>query len=270
MKKVHTWIGLGILCVCLLLLLQYMQTNEPFLASTQCPAGFTFFSDLKGDSFCCKGSIKERQCMAKGKNTFCGLAPNLLDSRTNRPLPTCTAMMNEIAASTSGKYCVKEMPNYIAPGTGPMSYPTGGCSVAAAAGDGSVFPVGPDGNRVATPYCLISGKTNFFELANDNRTTGRFNCETLKLKESIKCPKGLYAAQDPVEQGGMIYCKSSTPYDQKTGNPNFCFSDEMLALFPNRETGKPLGLEFAKTICMSCSHYKKRWVNGDTTAKCVN
>ncbi len=162
------------------------------------------------------------------------------------------------------------MPNYIAPGTGPMSYPTGGCSIAAAAGDGSVFPVGPDGNRVATPLCTISGKTTFFELVDNNRTSGRLNCETQKLKESIKCPTGLYKVQDPVEQGGAIFCRSSAPYDQKTGNPNFCFPDEELALFPNRETGQPFGLKFAKTICGSCSYYKKRWVNQDTTAKCVN
>ena len=208
--------------------------------------------------------------MATGENTFCGLAPNLLNPRTSLPLPTCTAMMDAIAASTSGKYCVKEMPNYIAPGRGPASAPNGGCSVASATGDGSIFPAGPDGNRWATPYCMISGKENFFELADDNRTNEVFNCETLKLKESVKCPKGLYAAQDPVYQGGMVYCKSSTPYDQKTGNPNFCIPDEQFALFPNRETGKLLGLEFAKTICMSCSHYKKRWVDGDTTTKCVN
>lgn len=266
MKKVYTWIGLGILCGCLLLVLQYLQTNEPFLANNQCPAGFTFFTDLKGSSFCCKGRVKDKKCMATGKNTFCGLAPNLIDPRTNIPLPTCTKLMDEIASSTSGKYCVKEMPNYIAPGRTEH----GGCSVAPAAGDGSDFPTGPDRNRWATPYCMISGKENFFELAADNRTNEVFNCETLKLKESVKCPKGLYAAQDPVNQGGMVYCKSSTPYDQKTGDPKFCIPDEQFALFPNRETGKLLGLEFAKTICMSCSHYKKRWVNKDTTAKCVN
>jgi hypothetical protein len=177
-------------------------------------------------------------------------------------------MMDEVAKSTSGKYCTKEMPNYIAPGRAEH----GGCSVAPAAGDGSDFPTGPDGNRWATPYCMISGKENYFELAADNRTNEVFNCETLKLKESITCPKGLYTAQDPVNQGGDIYCKSSSPYDKKTGNPNFCMPDETLALYPNRmKDGKELiGLALAKTICASCSHYKKRWVDGDTTAKCVN
>jgi len=178
-------------------------------------------------------------------------------------------MMDEIAKSTSGKYCTKEMPNYIAPGTGPMSYIKGGCSVAPARGNGSVFPFGFDGKNVATPYCLISGKNNLFELADDSRITGRFNCEILKLKESIKCPKGLYTAQDPVNQGGMVYCKSSSPYDQKTGNPNFCFPDEQLALFKDANNNL-IGMEKAKTICLSCSYYKKRWIDNNTTAKCTN
>jgi hypothetical protein len=248
--------------------MHWLHSSEGFITNSQCPAGFTFFSDLKGSSFCCKGTVKDRQCTATGKNTFCGLAPNLIDPHTSLPLSTCSKMMNEIAASTSEKYCAKEMPNYIAPGRTEH----GGCSVAPAAGDGSQFPVGPDKNSWATPYCLISGKKNFFELADDNRTNNKFNCETLKLKESIKCPKGLYAAQDPLKQGGAIYCKSSTPYDQKTGNPNFCFPDELLAIYPNlMKGGKELiGIDLAKTICGSCSDYKKRWVDGDTTVKCVH
>ena len=264
------WIRLGIFCVCMILLMHWLHPSEGFITNNQCPAGFTFFTDLKGASFCCKGTVKDKQCMATDKNTFCGLAPNLQDPRTNLPLPTCSIMLDAIAASTSGKYCTKEMPNYIAPGTGPISYIKGGCSVAPARGDGSVFPFSFDGKNVATPYCLISGKNNLFELADDSRTTGRFNCEILKLKESIKCPKGLYAVQDPVQQGGITFCKSSSPYDQKTGNPNFCFPDEVYALFPNQmKRGELIGIDLAKTLCGSCSDYKKRWVDKDTTAKCV-
>lgn len=268
--KVNRWItatGLLVGCVLLLALIRWLRT-ESFLGIGVCPAGFTFFTDLKGASFCCNGTVRDKQCTATRPHTLCGLSPNLLDPKTNRRLPTCTKMMDTIANSTSEKYCNSAMPNYISPGR----VPYGGCSVEPASGNGSEFPLGPDRNRWATPFCLVSNKKNIFELADDNRKSGMFNCETLKLKESIKCPKNLFLAQDPINQGGTLYCKSSQPYDSKTGNPHFCLPDETLALYPNRrKDGKELiGMNLAKTICASCSHYKKRWIDNDTTAKCID
>jgi len=259
MKKIYNWIGLGILCVCLLLVLRYLQTNEPFLANNQCPAGFTLFTDLKGASFCCKGTVKDKKCTATGKNTFCGLAPNLIDSRTNMPLPTCIAMMNELVNSTSGKYCAKEMPNYIAPGSGPANSPTGGCSVAPAAGDGSFFPTGPDGNRLATPYCIISGKENLLDRIQHEKQQGNPSCETLKLKETAKCPRGFSVSYSPMN---YVRCDNSSAYDPNHPAPGFCYADEIIALLPG------MNLEKAKTHCLSCSYYKKRYVDNDTTANC--
>jgi len=271
MNKKWIFVGIALLvCVLLFVAERFLRQTESFLSTGTCPAGFTFFVDLKGGSYCCNGQVKDKKCTAKGPNTFCGLAPNLPDPSTGRLLPTCTKMMEAIAADTSGKYCNKEMPNYIAPGLGPASSPKGGCSVAPATGNGSIFPVGPDGNRPATPFCVISGKQNLFDLLMDNKENGRFNCETVKLKESIKCPTGLYVGQDSIQQGGFINCKSSQPYDSKTGNPHSCIPDEVLALFPRSGTNTLIGLEFAKTICSSCSYYKKRFIEKDTTTKCVN
>lgn len=256
MKKIYNWIGLGLLCVCLLLVLRYLQTNEPFLTNNQCPAKFTFFTDLKGSSFCCKGPVKDKQCMAIGKNTFCGLAPNLIDSRTNLLLPTCTKMMDEIASSTSGKYCSKEMPNYIAPGS-----TSGGCSVAPATGDGSQFPTGPDGNNWVTPYCMISGKENILERIQYEQKQGTPSCETLKLKETVKCPSNFSVNYSPMN---YVRCNSSSAYDPKNPSPGFCYPDEIVARLPE------MNLEKAKTKCISCSYYKKRYIDKDTTAKCVD
>ena len=263
--KLMRWIGLILLCGGLILLLRWLQT-EPFLATGVCPAGFKFFNDLNGNSFCCKGTVKDKQCTATGKNTFCGLAPNLLDPRTGKKLPTCSMMMDAIANSTSGKYCTEEMPNYIAPSG---TYKYGGCSFLPATGDGSGFPTGPDGRSLATPYCLIYGKNNLYDYLEHNRQTGVFNCETLKLKESVQCPKGLYVAQDPAKQGGFITCKSSSLPDSKTGDPQFCLPDEVLAQLKDSNNNL-IGLETAKKVCWSCSHYKKRWIDKDTTAKCIN
>jgi hypothetical protein len=239
--------------------MHWLHPSEGFISNNQCPAGFTFFTDLKGSSLCCKGTVKDKKCMATNKNTFCGLAPNLIDPRTNLPLPTCTKMMDEIAASTSGKYCTKEMPNYIAPGNGPASAPTGGCSVAPATGDGSGFPVGTDGNRWATPYCMISGKENLLDRIQDELKQGTPSCETLKLKETVKCPSKFSVSYDPMN---YVRCISSSAYDPKNPSPGFCYADEVVALLPG------MNREKAKTNCISCSYYKKRYVNKDTTAKC--
>jgi hypothetical protein len=268
MKKLYNWIGIGVLCVCLLLVLRYLQTNEPFLANNQCPAGFTLFTDLKGSSFCCKGLVKDKKCTATDKNTFCGLAPNLIDPRTNMPLPTCSKMMDDIAASTSGKYCTKEMPNYVAPGLqSPNSSPTGGCSVAPAIGDGSIFPSEPGKYRLANPYCLISGATDMRSRINDDfYKFGQPSCETLKLIETVKCP----ATFSPMRgSGGLIYCVSSQAYDPttKSNSPRECVADEVLALFKDANNNL-IGMENAKKLCISCSYYTKRYVEKDTTAKC--
>jgi hypothetical protein len=37
----------------------------------------------------------------------------------------------------------------------------------------------------------------------------------------------------------------------------------------DRTTGTPIGLEKAKKDCISCSFYKKRFIDKDTTAECV-
>jgi hypothetical protein len=60
-------------------------------------------------------------------------------------------------------------------------------------------------------------------------------------------------------------------YDPKIDLPPFCLADEVVAMISeNDRSGKmPIGLEKAKTNCLSCSYYKKRYVDMDTTAKCV-
>jgi len=247
--------------------MHWLSSSEGFLSNSQCPAGFTFFSDLKGASFCCKGNVKNKQCTATGTNTFCGLAPNLLDPRTNMPLPTCSTMMDEIAASTSGKYCTKEMPNYVAPGLqSPNSSLMGGCSVAPAAGDGSIFPSEPGKYRLANPYCLISGATNMRSRIDDDFRLDQPSCETLKLIETVKCPPTFSSMRG---SGGLIYCVSSQAYDPttKSKDPRDCVPDEVLALFKDVNNNL-IGMENAKKICSSCSYYTKRYVEKDTTATC--
>jgi len=262
------WIFVGsflLVCVLLFVVERFLRHTESFLATGACPAGFTFFTDLKGNSYCCNGMVKDKQCTATGPNTFCGLAPNLPDRRhSGVVLPTCINMMAAIANSTSGKYCNREMPNYIAPGTVGPSWKEGGCSVAPAVGDGSVFPFGSDGKTIATPACLISGKEGIFDIIQNDKTFLMYewktpSCETLHLKENVQCPSGTSVQYDTQN---YIRCVSSSAYDPNHPAPGFCYPDEVVALLPG------MNLETAKTNCISCSYYKKRYIENDTTAKC--
>jgi hypothetical protein len=196
---------------------------------------------------------------------ICGLAPNLPDPRSGKPLPTCVELMKDI--DLSYKFCASNMPYYIAPGNGPNSWKNGGCSSGRPTGDGSVFPNQPG------PLCYISGKTDIFgRMQDDNEFQKRNNaspsCETLKLKETVKCPANLSTKYD---QQMYVYCmQNNYKYDPNNNVPSFCYPDEILAMVIDRTTKQPRGLEKAKQNCMSCSYFKKRFIDKDTTAKCVN
>ena len=260
-KQIYTWLGLAILCVGLLALLRRLQI-EPFLSTGTCPAGFNFFTDSQGQSFCCKGAIKNKQCTAETKYSLCGLAPNLPDPRTGRPLPTCDQLVKDM--DPSYKFCPSNIPNYVAPGIGPMSHKNGGCSTSRAEGDGSVFPQGT--------ICLISGATDLEGRKQDDRTfqnapNGQPSCETLKLQETVQCPANMTTKYD---KQMYVYCmQNNYKYDATNRAPSFCWADEVVAMFSDK-TEKPLGLEKANTNCMSCSYYKKRYIDMDNTAKCVD
>ena len=262
--QVYTWIGLIILCVGLISLMNWLQT-EPFLATGVCPAGFTFFNDNRGDSFCCKGPVINKQCTASGKHTICGLAPNIPDPRTGQPLPTCVQLMKDM--DPSSKLCPSNMPNYIAPGNSPNSWKNGGCSPGRPTGDGSVFP------RAPGPICYISGASDIVNRMKDdakfqNTPNGQPSCETLKLQETAKCPANMYTKYD---KHMYVHCmQNNYKYDPNNNAPPFCYPDEIVAMLPDKTTGKLLGLEKAKKDCMSCSYYKKRFIDKDTTAKCEN
>jgi hypothetical protein len=255
------WIGIALLCVGLLAVLRWLRSTEPFLATGVCPAGFTFFNDLKGDSFCCKGTVKDKQCMATDPHTFCGLSPTLPNPRTHTILPTCSTLLDTIGVTTSREQCTNALPNYVGPGTSSMSWINGGCSAAAATGDGSQFPKGR--------FCLNSGKKTIqdimiYDTGFMNSQSKELTCETLKLLETTKCPPGYSLTYDKDQ---YIRCVVSNP----NVDPSFkyCYADEILALIKD-STGKPLGLDVAKTLCISCSYIKKRWIDKDTTATCRN
>jgi len=265
--QVYTWLGITILCVGLIALMNWLQT-ESFISNSICPAGFTFFNDIRGHSFCCKGAVKNNQCTASGKHTICGLAPNLPDPRSGKILPTCVQLIKD--TDPSSKFCPSNMPNYIAPGiSNPAMYASkqGGCSISPAIGNGSGFPMGDMNGQwmPLKPMCNISGASDIVNRMKDDAESP--SCETLKLQETTKCPANMSTKYD---QQMYVHCmQNNYKYDPKINDPPFCYPDEILAMRQDRTTGKLFGLEKAKKNCMSCSFYKKRFIDKDTTAECV-
>jgi len=267
-KQFYIWIGLVILCIGLIAVMHWLQT-ESFLSANacsagMCPAGFTFFNDVRGNSLCCNGIIKNSKCTAENKYSLCGLAPNLPDPRSGKPLPTCDQMVKDM--DPSYKFCPSNIPNYVAPGLNdPNSWKDGGCSTGRPTGNGSIFPL-------EGIFCLISNTTILNERKKFDKKFldspfARPSCETLKLQETAQCPPNMSVKYD---EDMYIYCmQNNYKYDAKNYVPMGCAHDESIAMIPDK-TGKPRGLEQAKHHCMSCSYYKKRYIDKDTTAKCVN
>ena len=237
--------------------------------SRTCPSGYTFFNDKAGNSLCCKGKYiaNGRTCSGKNKDDVCAFIRDVRDPRTpGRTLRTCDEIADDLANSGAGKYCTSNMPNYIAPGNSPNSTKNGGCSISPAEGDGSVFPRQPGSNQPTTPYCFISGASAIMDRMRHDNEFKNPSCETVKLQETVKCPANMSVKYD---KQMYVHCMlNNYKYDPKNNVPPFCHPDEVVALLPIKTTGKMMGLEKAKTSCMSCSYYKKRFLDKDTTATC--
>ena len=244
--------------------------REGFVTQT-CPSSYRFFNDKAGNSLCCRGtySANGHTCSGTNKDDVCAFVRGVRDPRTpGRTLRTCDDIANDLANSGAGKYCASNMPNYITPGNSPNSKKNGGCSISPAEGDGSWFPRQPGSNQSATPYCFISGASSIYDRMQDDTTFQNPSCETVKLQETVQCPANMSVKYDKGQL--YVHCMvNNYKYDPKNNVPPFCWPDEVVALLPDK-TGTPLGLEKAKNNCISCSYYKKRFLDKDTTAKCVD
>lgn len=90
----------------------------PVLENPQCPANYKFFTDRRGDSFCCAGSINRytHRCEAGDDQGLCAFRPNMQDPRNrHRMLPLCASLIanNHV---TQQQACPVSLPNYASVG----------------------------------------------------------------------------------------------------------------------------------------------------------
>jgi hypothetical protein len=77
-----------------------------------CPVGYTFYTDLDGNSLCCGSpniNIFDRSCSAKGKEGVCAFVPGIVDTRDNsngsKTYPMCHEISAENQLRESGSLC---------------------------------------------------------------------------------------------------------------------------------------------------------------------
>jgi len=144
---------------------------SPILDSPQCPpGGFNFFTDMRGDSFCCAGRINPytHRCDAAGEQALCAFRPNMPDPRNrHRTLPLCSSMVanNHTRQQAS---CPASLPNYASVGKCCLNNP-----------DIDGFDCIVSDNKDKKKYCKLEGPL----------AAGEQLCSTMNMAASVICPK---------------------------------------------------------------------------------
>lgn len=142
-------------------------------AVPRCPAGYTFFNDQKGESFCCSGSVNpySHTCTTNNYWGLCAFKRNATDPRNpGRVLPFCGNVIERNAAQNSQSFCPGDLPNY--------------------ASAGKCCKHGTDNLGKDCVAVDLANTDNYCIVGTTGKPGERF-CKNLKLAESANCPSGL-------------------------------------------------------------------------------
>ena len=146
---------------------------QPVLESPRCPAGgYNFFTDRRGDSFCCRGSMNPytHTCDASDEQALCAFRPNMPDPRNrHRILPLCSSMITE-NHTTQQQACPESLPNYASIGKCCSGHP-----------DLDDYDCMPSDNADKKKYCKLKGP-----LAPGEQLCSQMNMMT---SATTSCPK---------------------------------------------------------------------------------
>jgi hypothetical protein len=146
---------------------------QPVLESPRCPSGgYNFFTDRRGDSFCCRGSMNPytHTCDASDEQALCAFRPNMPDPRNrHRILPLCSSMITE-HHTTQQQACPESLPNYASIGKCCLGNP-----------DLDDYDCMPSDNADKKKYCKLKGP-----LAPGEQLCGALNMMTTA---AASCPK---------------------------------------------------------------------------------
>jgi hypothetical protein len=144
----------------------------PVLENPQCPANYKFFTDRRGDSFCCAGSINRytHRCEVGDAQGLCAFRPNMQDPRNrHRILPLCSSLIAK-NHTTQQRECPVSLPNYASVGKCCLNNP-----------DFDGTDCIPSDNKDKKNYCKLQGP-----LAPGEQLCSQMNMMT---SASMTCPK---------------------------------------------------------------------------------
>jgi hypothetical protein len=145
----------------------------PVQTSLGCPAGYTFFNDSHGASFCCKGKVNpySHTCEATAPNTMCAFQPKMKDPRGSGlpTLPLCAAIVDQVNRSAAETFCPRALSNYAT---------VGKCCASGTDAEGR--DCSPLDLADKQRYCVIG-----------TPAAGERSCANMRLAELGACPTGL-------------------------------------------------------------------------------
>lgn len=149
------------------------------LQTPQCPFGYKFFNDARGDSFCCAGSVNpySHRCTDTRVQGLCAFKPGQPDPRDpKRTLVLCSDLISSTARKDSSNFCPSSLPNFA---------DIGKCCLTSPDMDGR--DCSEVDNKDFKRYCRVSGTL----------LPGEQSCANLRLFDQTTCPKGLVKLSYP-------------------------------------------------------------------------
>jgi len=224
---------------------------SPVVDTPQCPpGGYTFFTDRRGESFCCKGRINPytHVCEANDDSGLCAFRPNTLDPRNrNRMLPLCSSMIVNNHSEQQAS-CPGSLPNYASIGKCCLNDP-----------DLDGFDCVAKDNADFKKYCKLAGPLK----------PGEQLCSALNMVATATCPK-----QIPGQSMYTTGAREVAAYGAAAGGVNVpvCFGMDSVCI-PDAAISylqSSNGLYKDKDIptwAYSCSGWNTTNVSKDTTVQ---
>jgi hypothetical protein len=144
---------------------------SPLLDNPRCPTGgYNFFTDKRGESFCCRGAINPytHTCEVADESALCAFRPNTVDPRNRHHiLPLCSSLIMD-NHTTKQASCPGSLPNYASIGKCCLNNP-----------DMDDYDCTAADNADKSNYCKLAGP-----LAD-----GEQLCGAITMMATATCPK---------------------------------------------------------------------------------
>jgi len=215
------------------------QRKEGFESAVKCPTDYTFFTDKRGDSFCCEGKVDPytNTCTSVIPDGMCAFKPGVRDPRhAGRTMAECGKLRDAQYRSRVQTFCPQKFSHYASSGKCCMTgLDTNGAECAAAdAADKSRYCVGA-------------------------ASAGEQRCEEMRLFDATVCPGNLQKTLESLGPSSNV----KTPLC-RNGLRDVCIPDNALSYVQKH------GMFTAKrpdTWVYACNKWKKYYIDRDTTGE---